>query len=380
MYKGYLGLLLREGYGLSSMSTESTAKRGLFSFISSIFSAPAKEAETPEIAMNGTIANARDYNVTEELPLAMSQVNETPEAEPETKEPPQIESSPVDEPLTDEPPAEESPAQEPAAETLPTHVLLSEEDKKGEVKAMYCDKCGYQLEQGSTTCNWCNPKEANNEAANNVEVASYDPAPITGDGCDTPDTTTIDVPVQDHPESEPNPCTEAAPCEEPPAPCQEPCEPTCESECEPCEPQLNYAEKKAKKARLALEIEELRRQVQPCLDELTRLTSCASAEEYSSSLNSIDEALDQARKIECALQSTITEYDGIIVNSCCEHGWGSADKYCGICGEYLGGIGWLCPSCTTLNKDDNGFCRGCGYTPGPKEAASPTEPQVISWV
>ncbi|MCL2527655.1 MAG: hypothetical protein FWE42_04470 [Defluviitaleaceae bacterium] len=269
------------------------------------------------------------------------------------------------------------------------------ETKQREVKKMYCDQCGFELGYETSTCTQCGRQMPNAESDSGIDlgidsgmVRNYDAMPeqaydATPEPTPTPDSEPVlapqeaewNPPLEEYSETEQNelpeeqteePCTGGEgeePCaqQEPePNECQN--QDQCPEESPKQEP-LNYAQKKDKKAILGQEIEELKHRVQPCLDEIARLSNYASADSYSASLDSIRSALDHAKDVECALREKTVEYESIIINPCCEHGFHNADKYCGTCGEYLGGVGWYCSSCQILNKGDNHFCRGCGNTP-----------------
>jgi len=219
-----------------------------------------------------------------------------------------------------------------------------ETNNEEEVKKMYCDKCGIEMEPGAAECRNCG-----------APTISINPEPMAADAINAFSFQDVaqDVAVEAAPD-----CAQAPECE---VSLEVEAEPACEAAVAPCEEkeQFNYAEKTEKKAKLGQEIEELGARVQPCLDEIAKLSTDANASEYTDSLNSIEVALADARVVELALQEKIAEFESIIINPCCEEGFVCADKYCGTCGEYLGGIGWLC-TCHILNKEANAYCRGCG--------------------
>ena len=255
-------------------------------------------------------------------------------------------------------------------ESKPREISWLTEAKIREVSAMYCDQCGFELGYETSTCTNCGRQMPNPEQESGM-VRNYDatPEPVSNpEPTYAQETSYTPAEENNNPEPVQEPREEQPCCEEPP-PQEEPPQPeesneACKCPAEaPKEEPLNYAQKKEKKAILWHEIEELRHRVQPSLDELARLSHCASADNYTASLDSIKNALDYAREVECALQAKTKEYDSIIINPCCEHGFHNADKYCGTCGEYLGGMGWRCGDCQTVNKGDNHFCRGCGSAP-----------------
>ncbi|MCL2571897.1 MAG: hypothetical protein FWE11_05795 [Defluviitaleaceae bacterium] len=291
--------------------------------------------------------------------------------------------------------------------------------RKSEVKAMYCDQCGFELGYGKLICTQCGRQLPNTNIESGM-VRNYETMPESAYDSipdSTPNTTqeTGDEPTPEEdmaptyeqyedeetfesqeqyeePDSresqeqyeEPKSYESQEQCEESEScDCQEQseelepneCQEQCPEEAPRTPEELNYAQKKEKKAILGHEIEELRHRIQPCLDDIARLSNCASADSYSLSLNDINEALERAREVECALHEKTTEYESIIINPCCEHGFHNADKYCGTCGEYLGGMGWRCSCCQILNKDENHFCRGCGYA---HKGSEDTNPEYIA--
>jgi len=272
-------------------------------------------------------------------------------------------------------------------ETSVSWLTELKEPREKEVKSMYCDQCGFELGYGVSTCTKCGRKMADIESGmirnyetmpeptcnSATESEPYTAQEADGEPAHEEDTTPI---YQQHEDNEitesqePDEEQELSQSQEPDesqesheepehCDCHEPCPP----EEAPVAEELNYAQKKDKKAILGHEIEELRHRIQPCLDEIARFSNSASADRYSLSLDSINEALERAREVEGTLHVKTAEYENIIINPCCEHGFHNADKYCGTCGEYLGGMGWRCSCCQTLNKDNNHFCRGCGYSP-----------------
>jgi len=231
---------------------------------------------------------------------------------------------------------------------------------------MNCKNCGYELEHEAISCFNCGYP---------VDLPSEEIEPI---------------PTPEEPlcAEEPLFVEEPQPMEEAIAPCME--EPPAESQCqdEPCicpdeEPQelqeplaeLSFAEKLEQRKILEQDIEELKSRIQPLLDSIVNYAKCASPDNYADSLDCIVEEVESVRAVDCDIKEKNMELCRIVIKECCERNFLEADRFCGVCGGFLGETGWACHNCQGRNKANNIFCRGCGkpfeIPPPPKQCSNP---------